>query len=97
MVKKIISNLRESRDIVLSAQELVNEQVNTNINSLSGQNKKNKFEKKLKNFIMAIESSTLLTADEKAITQQKPEEIYNRAREITLELIKTEIKNPLAK
>jgi hypothetical protein len=97
MVKKIVSNLRESRDIVLSAQELVNEKFNFNANSLSGQLQKNSFEQKLNNFIKTVKASVFLSDEEKKIVDQKPEEIYEFARGIILGLVKTEIKNPLTK
>ena len=92
MVEKIISNLREARDIVLAAQSLVNEQFNANA-ILGG---KNLFDEKLELFKVVVKESLFLSNEEKAATAKlQTSELYNLAREIILELTKKEIKSPL--
>lgn len=97
MIEKIISNLKDYRDIVLSAQELVNERFNYNANSLSGQTTTPITDQKLKNFINKVNASSFLTSEEKKSIGEKSEDVYKTARAITLALVKTEIKNPLTK
>lgn len=98
VVERIISNLQEASDIVLSAQNLVNEQFNKNANILSGQEKKNSFDQKLNQFLNTIKKSTFLSAEEKNLfTNLMPVEVYQKAREIILKLTAQEIKNPLTK
>jgi len=99
MIQKIISNLRETSNIVLAAQSLVNEQFNINTELLSANKKKRSlFNHKLSLFNKAIQDSTFLSAEEKFFfTSKMPVEEYQLIREIILELTKKEIKNPLAK
>lgn len=98
MVERIVSNLRETRDIVLAAQSLVNEQFNANTTLLGFSKRENLFNQKLKILKKTIKSSTFLTPEEKkAFAKLTSVEAYQKAREIILQLTKKEIKNPLAK
>jgi len=97
MIKKIISNLNDCRDIVLAAQNLVNEVYSSNIiQLLGGLKKRSYFSSKEKKFIETINNSDFLTEKEKSdFNRLDKKEIYMLAREIIIELIKKEIKNPL--
>lgn len=97
MVKRIISNLREARDIVLAAQSLVNEQFNANAKLLGAkEKKKNLFDEKLELFKTTVKNSLFLSNEEKnAVAKLQTRELYELAREIILELTKKEIKSPL--
>ena len=96
MIKKIISNLNDCRDIVLAAQNLVNEVYSSNIQLLDGVKKRGYFSSKLKIFVETIKKSDFLTEKEKLdFSKLNKKEIYKLAREIIIELIKKEIKNPL--
>ena len=97
MVEKIISNLREARDIVLAAQSLVNEQFNANAKLLGAkEKKKNLFDEKLELFKASVKNSLFLLDEEKAaVAKLQTRELYELAREIILKLTKKEIKSPL--
>lgn len=97
MVEKIISNLRDFRDIVLAAQSLVNEQFNANAKLLGApEKKKNLFNQKLKTFQETVKNSTLSDVEKQSLADLTPAATYEKAREIILQLTKQEIKNPLA-
>ena len=98
MVEKIISNLRNFRDIVLAAQGLVNEQFNANAKLLGApEKKKNLFNQKLQTFQETVKNSTFLSdVEKKLFADLTPAATYEKAREIILQLTEKEIKSPLA-
>jgi hypothetical protein len=98
MVEKIVSNLRDFRDIVLAAQSLVNEQFNANAKLLGApEKKKSLFNQKLKTFQETVKNSTFLSdVEKKSFADLKPGTTYEKAREIILQLTRQEIKSPLA-
>ena len=97
MVEKIISNLKDYRDIVVAAQKLVNEEYNIQVQLLGGSKKRSFLNSRLNKFIKTIRNSEFLTEEEKSdFSKLNEKEIYQLAREIILELVKKEIKNPLA-
>jgi len=95
LVKKILGDLNNCRDVVLAAQDLVNEVYTSNAQLLDGSKKRSYFNSKEKKFIQKVNS--VLTEKEKSyFNRLDKKEKYKLAREIILELIKKEIKNPLA-
>lgn len=97
LVRKILGDLNNCRDVVLAAQDLVNEVYTSNAQLLDGSRKRSYFSSKEKKFIQTINNSDFLTKKEKSdFNRLDKKEVYKLAREIILELIKKEIKNPLA-
>lgn len=94
IVSKILSDLRESRDLVLAAQNLVNNQFNANATLLGFKVKNNS--NQLKKFKETVKKSTFLSEKEKKLFWED-DKAYRLARETILQLTKREIKNPLAK
>lgn len=97
MIQKILSNLPETKSIVLTAQHLVNEQFRLTAASLGACNKpvKNHLKEKTKKFIDEVKKSRILSEQEKeTFSDLDHHEVYNMAREIILKLTKREIKNP---
>lgn len=96
LVRKILDDLNNCRDVVLAAQDLVNEVYASNAKLLDGLKKRSYFSSKEKKFIQKINDSVLTKKEKSDFNRLDKKEVYKLAREIILELIKKEIKNPLA-
>lgn len=98
MIEKILSNPHGFRELLLTAQGLVNEQFNTNAQSLGAEAEKSACSNNLKKFKKTVEESDLLTEKEKKkFARLKNEDAYQLAREIILRFTAQEIKSPVTK
>lgn len=95
MVKKIVSNIKENKAIIVAAQNLINETFDGAAERILGKTeRRGSTRKRTIEFRRAIHESKTLTEEEKRDVEYLcDKKVYKKAREIILELTKKEIKH----